>query len=262
VNNKLEHFADNVAYMDKLVGRVAAKLDELGIRDNTIVMFLGDNGTGRRIVSQFQGKAYPGGKGDTSARGTHVPLIVSWPGKIAGGSVNRDLISSTDFLPTMCAAAGVEPPTSAARDGQSFLPQLLGEQGAPRRWHYSWYGRGDGLETVHESVMTKDYKLYRDGRFFDLTSDPYEEIPRPVGELTGKEADAAAELSRVLEQFSEARPAEVAAAAEAAAEEAKERPRRQGRRRGRRRQSASHDAAAAGSIELPAPGPQLPTGAA
>jgi len=77
-----KHFADMTAYMDKMVGRIIAKLDELGIRDNTLLLFLGDNGTNTGIISRFQGTDYKGGKGTTTSHGTHVPLIASWPGRV------------------------------------------------------------------------------------------------------------------------------------------------------------------------------------
>ena len=77
-------------------------LDELGLRENTLVIFLGDNGTGVEVVSQFKGKPYPGGKGTGTARGNHVPLIVNWPGRVSAGKVNSDLVGSVDFLPTIC----------------------------------------------------------------------------------------------------------------------------------------------------------------
>ena len=142
VNKSLKHFADMVAYMDKLVGKLVAKVDDLGLRDNTLIIFLGDNGTGKGVNSQLNGAAYPGGKGTTNARGMHVPLIANWPGHMPAGSVNDDLIDSTDFLPTICEAAGVKVPASLKIDGHSFWPQLMGEKasrangstrGTPRR---------------------------------------------------------------------------------------------------------------------------------
>src|SRR6478672_3148143 len=101
VNHDNKHFADMVAYMDKLVGKVVTKLDDLKIRDNTLIIFLGDNGTGKGVRSKLRGVEYPGGKGTTNARGMHVPLIANWPDHIHVG-VNDDLIDSTDFLPTVC----------------------------------------------------------------------------------------------------------------------------------------------------------------
>jgi arylsulfatase A len=203
-----KHFADMIAYMDKMIGRLDAKLGELGIRENTLLLFIGDNGTGRGVTSRFKGADYPGGKGTTTARGYHVPFIASWPAVMKQGRVNGDLISSTDFLPTICAAAGV--PVPANVDGVSFLPQLRGEKGTPREWLYCWYSPRQGADmTVREFAFTRDAKLYRTGEYFDLTTDPFEKKPLTVASLTGNTADAAKKLQAALDQFKDARPAEL-----------------------------------------------------
>jgi arylsulfatase A len=206
-----QHFAEMVGYMDKLVGRVVAKVDELGIRDDTLIIFLGDNGTGRGTISKFKGQPYQGGKGLATARGMHVPLIVRWPGHIASSQVNGELVGPVDFLPTMCEAAGVELPSTLTIDGQSFLPQALGDPKAtPRPWLYTWYSSNGTMARKTEFARTKTRKLYNDGRFFDLTQDPYEEgRAQREEELTGREADIADELRGVLEQYAEARPEEL-----------------------------------------------------
>jgi arylsulfatase A len=229
-----KHFADMVTYADKLVGRVEAKLEELGIRENTLVIFLGDNGTGAGITSRFEGRDIRGGKGQTIKRGMHVPLIVNWPGHVTAGSENDDLVASTDFLPTICEAAGAELPATMPTDGQSFYAQLLGQTGSPRETLYCWYARDGGKRNVHEFAMTKQHKLYRDGRFFDVAADPDEKAPRKTADLTGEAAEAASKLSSVLEQYADARPASVEAAAAAARQNAVngDRPRQ---RRGQRR---------------------------
>ncbi|NLX96114.1 MAG: sulfatase-like hydrolase/transferase [Rhodopirellula sp.] len=208
-NRHLKHFAEMTAWMDKMVGRVDAKLAELGIRDNTLLMFIGDNGTHRSVTSRFQGSDYRGGKGSTTRHGTHVPFIASWPAKIREGRVNRDLISTADFLPTMCEAAGVAVPTDI--DGVSFLPQLRGERGIPRDWLYCWYSpRQRADRTVREFAWDHRHKLYRDGRFFDLVADPDETSPLNFTQLEGKSAAAAAKrLQAVLDRFQDARPAEL-----------------------------------------------------
>jgi arylsulfatase A len=207
-----KHFADMVAYMDKMIGRLVAKLDELDIRDNTLILFLGDNGTGRGITSQFKGRPYAGGKGLTTARGMHVPLIANWPARISEGGVNGDLIDSTDFLPTLCAAAGVELPASLPIDGRSFLPQLVGEKGDPREWIYCWYAQHGGPKASREFAMNATHKLYRDGRVFDLRADPFEEhAPRNADELSSTDAEAAQMLKAALERYANARPAHLLA---------------------------------------------------
>jgi arylsulfatase A len=204
----VKHFADMVAYMDKMIGRLDAKLGELGIRENTLLLFIGDNGTGRGVTSRFKGAEYPGGKGTTTVRGYHVPFIASWPGVMKQGRVNSDLISSTDFLPTICAAAGI--PVPANVDGVSFLPQLRGEKGTPREWLYCWYSpRQNADMTVRECAFTRDAKLYRTGDYFDLATDPFEKKPLAIASLTGPAADAAKKLQAALDQFKDARPAEL-----------------------------------------------------
>jgi arylsulfatase A len=194
--------------MDRMVGRLDAKLGELGVRDDTLLLFVGDNGTGRGATSRFGGADFRGGKGTTKAAGTHVPLIASWPGVIKKGRVNADLISSVDFLPTISRAAGAEVPASA--DGVGFLPQLRDERGTPREWLYTWYSpRQQADMTVSEYAFDRGYKLYRDGRFFDLAADPAEAKPLKVADLTGRAADAAKKLQAALDQFKAARPAEL-----------------------------------------------------
>ena len=232
VNKGVKRFADNVAYMDKLVGKLVKKVDELGLRDNTLILFLGDNGTGPGVVSQFKGAAYPGGKGQTTARGMNVPLIANWPGHTPAGTVNEDLIDSTDFLPTICAAADIKVPESIKQDGRSFLPQIEGKKGDPREWIYTWYAP-DGMPPIREFVATKEYKLYRNGRFFDLTKDPYEEKPpKQIDDLTGNDAAAAKKLKAILAKFDDARPAKFAKmSAEAAPRVAKQKAARQKNRK-------------------------------
>ncbi|MEK6261841.1 MAG: sulfatase-like hydrolase/transferase [Planctomycetota bacterium] len=218
VNRNVKHFADMTAYMDKLIGQLDARLAELGLRDNTLVIFLGDNGTLSSVTSRFRGADYRGGKGTTTQRGTHVPLIASWPAVMKAGRVNRDLISSVDVLPTLCEAAGV--PVPANTDGVSFLPQLRGETGKPREWLYSWYSPRQQVNlTVKEFAFDQQHKLYRTGELFDLAADPFEQRPLPRDSLSGEAAKAASRFQKVLDQFTNVRPAELDRAFEPAVRE-------------------------------------------
>ena len=81
--------------------------------ETTTVIFLGDNGTGVQVRTQFKGQEYPGGKGTRTARGNHVPLIANWRGKVPAGKVNTDLVGAVDFLPTLCEAGGATADGSA-----------------------------------------------------------------------------------------------------------------------------------------------------
>jgi arylsulfatase A len=234
-NKGVKHFADDVAYMDKLVGKLVQKVDDLGLRDNTLILFLGDNGTGKGVMSKWKGQQYPGGKGDTNARGMHVPLIASWPGHTPAGKVNDDIIDSTDFLPTICEAIGVAVPDSL--DGRTFYPQILGEKGQPREWVYDWYS-AQGVPPIREFAATKEYKLYRSGKFFDLKQDPFEEgSPKQVHELTGSEAAAAKKLQAVLAAYANARPAELQKTSDEI--EKKEAPQRANRNKRRQKKNAA-----------------------
>jgi arylsulfatase A len=194
--------------MDKMVGRLVAKLEELGLREDTLILFTGDNGTHPSVTSRFRGADYVGGKGTSTVRGNHVPLIASWPRRVPAGRVNGDLVASVDFLPTLCAAAGV--PVPAGLDGVSFLPQLRGDPGTPREAYYVWYARNGGPTATFEYAQGRTHKLYRDGRFFDLGQDPFEERPLPASEATGPAAATRARLQAELDRYAQARPAHVA----------------------------------------------------
>ncbi len=207
VSRDPKHFGDMVNYMDKLIGKLVARLDSLGIRDNTLLIFVGDNGTGRGTRSMMGDKLVIGGKGTATEFGMHVPLIANWPGKVAAGKVTADLVDSTDFLPTLLDAAGAKAPGNLKFDGRSFLPQARGEPGQPREWVYSWYSPRQGADmTVRELAFNHRFKLYRSGDFYDLGQDLAEKQPLKVATLTGEAATAAKLLQGALDQFKDARP--------------------------------------------------------
>jgi arylsulfatase A len=208
VNVAKAHFGDMVAYMDKLTGKLVAGVDALKLRENTLIIFLGDNGTGRGTRSMMGDREVTGGKGTTTRAGMHVPLIVNWSGRATGGRVCADLVDSTDFLPTLLAAAGAETPPGLKLDGRSFLPQVLGQRGNPREWIYSWYSPRQGADlTVREFAFNQKYKLYRSGAFFDLVKNPEENEPLRIENLDDETAATAKMLQRALDRFKDARPA-------------------------------------------------------
>jgi arylsulfatase A len=207
VNQAKEHFGDMVAYMDKLIGKLVTKLDALGLRDNTLILFLGDNGTGRGTPSKMGDREVIGGKGRTTTTGMHVPLIANWPGQVVAGKVHSDLVDTTDFLPTLLDAAGASASPGLKFDGRSFLPQLRGAKGQPREWIYSWYSPRQGEDlTVREFAFDQRFKLYQSGEFFDVGNDPEETKPLQVASLTGEAATASKRLQGALDQFKNARP--------------------------------------------------------
>jgi arylsulfatase A len=207
VNQHPKHFADMVAYMDKLVGRLLTKLDQAGLRDNTLIIFLGDNGTGRGTRSKMGEQLVIGGKGTTTSRGMRVPLIVDWPARVKKGTVVNHLVDTTDVLPTICEAAGIVVPESMKIDGRSFLPAMQGKKVSPRDYLYTWYSaRG---EPPIEFAFDSRYKLYKDGRFFDLSSDIEERTPIAVDTLDPQRAKVASMLREGIERYQDARPAEL-----------------------------------------------------
>ena len=240
VNNAEKHFAEMVAYMDKLVGRLIAKLDELKLRENTLVLFVGDNGTGRGTRSMMGDQVVIGGKGTTTATGMHVPAIASWPGKATAGKVCTDLIDSTDFLPTICEAAGVSVPSGVPIDGRSFLSQVRGEAGQPRDWIYCWYSPHG--EPPREFAFNHSWKLYRNGEVFDLAADPQEKSPIDRANLSAEAKAEVAKLAAAIAGFANARPADIASTAGEAEQTKIERPRKREKAERRQRRAARGEA--------------------
>ena len=189
-------FSDNVSYLDTLVGRLVDRLDELGIADNTVVVFTSDNGTRAEITSETTSGPIQGGKGTMTDAGTHVPLIASWPDHISPGRSSAQLVDFTDFLPTIARLAQAALPANLTIDGHAFLAADGSEVDDGRELVYSHY-REDGRAQRQgdlNSARDQRYKLYSNGRFFDLQSTPLEEPGDsiPLGEGT-PEAQSARE---------------------------------------------------------------------
>ena len=216
IRSGFEHYQDMVAYNDKLIGKIVEKLDALGLRDNTLLMFLGDNGTpGAFSVEMKDGTRVSSGKGGITRAGIHVPFVANWPGNIPAGKVCADLVNVTDFLPTLCDVSGISLPEGFVCDGQSFFPQLRGEKGTPRAWIYSWWcPLMNKPQPTYEVAFTSEFKLHRTGEFYDWRTDPDEQKPLKVADLEGDAAKAARMLQAALDQFKDARPAEVQAMAD------------------------------------------------
>lgn len=203
------YFKDMVEYTDALVGRVVDKLEALGLRENTLVIFLGDNGTNKAITSRMtDGRVIRGGKGTTTDGGTRVPMIVSWPGVVPAGLVSEGLVDFSDVMPTLHAAANTAPEAGRTLDGVNLMPVLRGERPTTREWSYCWYKRGadeNMVSTVDEVVQvfarTTRFKRYRDGRFYDLAVDVREEQPLTVATLDAQTRQVWTELGDVIARF-------------------------------------------------------------
>lgn len=189
-------YGDNVAYMDKLVGKLVDELDRLKLRDNTLILFVGDNGTapGHADKSTVHGKRLSGQKGSLLEGGSRVPMIASWPGNTPAGKVNNDLIDFSDFFPTFAQLAGAELPKGVTIDGHSLVQQLKGKSGKPREWVYvelngKWYVRNSG------------YKLTSGDELYDMKQAPFVEELVPVDKQSSEALTARKKLQEVLDKL-------------------------------------------------------------
>ena len=173
-------YAAMVEEMDTAVGMVLGKLDELGLAEDTIVLFTSDNG-GLSTAEAFSTSNVPlrGGKGWMYEGGIRVASIVRWPAEVKAGSECATPIISNDYFPTFLEAAG-EPVSAAMKlDGVSLLPLLRGENLAGRAvyWDYPHYGNQGGAPGT--AVREGKWKLieWREDdslELFDLEADPRE----------------------------------------------------------------------------------------
>lgn len=174
-------FATALQHIDQNVGRVLDALDQLGLRDNTIVFFTSDNGPhheGGHDAQFFRsGGLLRGGKRDLYEGGIRVPLIVRWPGVVAPNTINRHVCAFWDMLPTFAEIGGAPVPSNL--DGISFVPTLRGQ---PQRDHRYLYWETDE-EGGKQAVRFGDWKAVRVGvkhsrdvpwELYNLNSDPGE----------------------------------------------------------------------------------------
>jgi arylsulfatase A len=207
-DGRYQTYKELVEYMDKLIGRIVSTLDELHLRDNTLILFTTDNGTPREFITRAVNNKYIeepiiskmgdttviGGKGRLTDAGTKVPLIANWTGTTPAGKVSDDLIDFSDFMPTFAELAGTTPTKDRVIDGVSFAPQLVGKRGNPREWAYCQSAR-------KAWARTQRWKLYRDDRLYDMEKDPLEESPILSAADTSETSKVRGKLQNVLESL-------------------------------------------------------------
>lgn len=201
------NFPDMVEYVDKVIGRILNKLEALGIRDDTLVLLSADNGTPRGIESRMaDGRTIIGDKARPTDGGTHVPFIASWPGTIPRLVVSDALIDLTDFLPSLVEVAGAELPVDMLIDGRSFLPILRGEADSIRDWVFTDFR--PRFPGIGDATYARDqrFKLYDDGRFFDITNDVLEEHSLALKGMSTEAIAARSALQVVLDQMRSTTP--------------------------------------------------------
>jgi len=197
-----KYFGDMDNHCDELVGRVYKKLEELGIADNTLLIFTGDNGTDKPVVSMMNGKEIPGGKGSMTDNGTRVPLIISWPAQIKEAKVLSELVDFSDFLPTFCELAGVELPSDRTYDGVSLVPTLKGTGTRSKEHVYIWYA-GKTLARTEKYM----YRVQKGKKDFFSFSGPYEPTEMQIADLSGEAKQAYETLKKVTDDMAKTRPA-------------------------------------------------------
>lgn len=157
VRKEIAQYYTSVYRCDEVVGAVLEALDESGFREDTVVMFMSDNGM-----------SFPFAKANCYLNSTRTPWIVRWPGKVRAGSVNRrDFISAIDFMPTALEIAGLA--QVEGMDGRSFLPLLRGESQAGREsvfteFHETFAKNRYPMRCVQTARFGYIYNFWPDGR--------------------------------------------------------------------------------------------------
>ncbi len=185
-------FAGMVGATDESLGRIRAKLRELGLEKNTIIIFTSDNGgmaasnqyrgihhTRETLNSRYASSNLPlrGAKGWNYEGGVRVPLIVHWPGKIQPNTKSHAIVTGTDYYPTLLEMLDLPAMPDQHKDGRSFVPALKAEEydRGPIYWHFPHYSN-HGFQSPGGAIRLGRHKLleyYENGtvQLFDLEND-------------------------------------------------------------------------------------------
>ncbi|MCZ6598286.1 MAG: sulfatase-like hydrolase/transferase [Planctomycetota bacterium] len=201
----VEMFGPMVEYLDSQVGDLVAFLRERHLERDTVLIFIGDNGSPRSVHSRRHGREVRGGKSKPTDTGSHVPFVIWAPGRLEGGRRLEDLVSTVDVFATLLELADVELPTDRELDGWSLWPRLEGDPKKHRDWvafhHHPWPVNRPESE-AKRWARDERWQLFGNGRLFEVGSDPL--LEREV-EREGA-SDAAVAARRKLEGALEALP--------------------------------------------------------
>jgi arylsulfatase A-like enzyme len=202
-------YAASVTHMDHGIGRIVAALDRRGLRQNTLLVFVSDNGGQRSWSSdteyegRYRDRPHPvlgnnlplrGWKGDVYEGGIRVPAVASWPGVLPAG-LSEVPLHIVDWMPTLCALTGCTPGKDLAWDGTNVWPALCGETTAMESRSFYW-------RTPNAfAVRRGDWKLIagkggQGAQLYDLASDPYE-----TKDLARQHPERVAELQALLKEY-------------------------------------------------------------
>jgi len=182
-------YGDTVEEIDWSVGRLLDRLDELGLSEDTLVLFASDNGPWlEKGVDGGDAGPLRGGKFETWEGGVRVPAIARWPGEIPAGTVCRELVTAMDLLPTAAALADADRPDDRPIDGEDVRALLRNPEGADSPHDY--YAYRDAGGDVHAVRDAAGWKLHRDrGELYYL--------PEDVGERHDRYEDRPAVVERL-----------------------------------------------------------------
>jgi len=199
-----DKFAGMLHYADHLIGRMTKAIEELGLRDNTLIFIATDNGTDNgsdqgmpeSLGGMRNGRISDEGIYSLTERGINMPFIVNCPGWISKGAESDALLNASDVLPTLLDLANVSVPSTLQVDGNSFADILRQQSDASwtRRWTFSQYAQDRVVRDLR-------YKLYSSGEFFDLAADPLERNPIPAVRQTEFEGKRKQDLQRLLDDL-------------------------------------------------------------
>ena len=189
-SSKMDRHKAMVKYIDKLIGKLVKALEELAIRDKTILIFTTDNGSTGSITGTLNGAKVQGGKSKEKESGICAPFIVNCPGKVPAGVVTEALTDFSDLLPTFVELGGGQLPEDLEVDGLSIAPVILGkENDSKRKWIMALgFGQAkidqNGVKPrdpfISRVIRDKKFKVWVSNqkeiiRLHDLTEDPWEE---------------------------------------------------------------------------------------
>jgi arylsulfatase A len=183
-----------------IIGNIVNELKAQGIAENTLLIFVGDNGTNLNIVSNTNNGPVKGAKGNTITHGNHVPMVASWPASVKKPKSYNGLINFSDFYATFAAILNVDKDNS---DGVSFEDTLTEGEELNRETATIYYdpmwGKNSGFRKVFS--QTDRYKLYKSGKFYDMKNDLLEKKSLKDTELSESQLLIKEKLQINLDQY-------------------------------------------------------------
>lgn len=203
VQNPIAGFAAMMENLDSEIGELLALLDELGVADNTLILFSSDNGAhkegGHDPTFWNSTGSLRGHKRDMHEGGIRAPMLARWPGVIPPGTVTDHLSCFQDVMATVAELIGQPRPEQC--DGLSFLPTLRGDNDAQKKHDYLYWEfcKGDEQTIFSQAVRTGNWKAYREKgkalELYDLSSDPFEK-----DNLAKQHPDQVAKMEAIIDE--------------------------------------------------------------